>query len=108
MGLIEDLNLLNEEMKKRGERLDKMEQNNLELSEKVKNFEKINKAENSATTELESLKIELEEKSNLLHSSEDERNHLSEKVRSLELGSVEKVEQIEVLEKKVENYEAVN
>ena len=107
-GLIEDLNLLNEEMKKRGERLDKMEQNNLELSEKVKNFEKINKAENSATTELESLKIELEEKSNLLHSSEDERNQLSEKVKSLELGSVEKVEQIEVLEKKVENYEAVN
>merc|ERR1712048_984524 len=68
--LIEDLNTLNEELKKRGERLDKLEQINKEKSEKIKALED---AENE---KMDNIKFELDQL--LKIRTEDNEKHLVE------------------------------
>ena len=90
--LIEDLNELNKEMKKRGERLDMMEQSNKEKVEglKLREIENKEKAE-AANDALNELKKELDDQTEKL-------SEVIEEHTSLKKGSSEK---IKVLENKI-------
>ena len=91
--LIDDLNELNEEIKKRGERLDKMEQINKEKADEIKLLEIKNKEEaEKAVSEVNNSKKELETTTEKLSAVMAEHT-------SLKKSSTEK---IAALEKKVE------
>ena len=118
--LIEDLNELNEEIKKRGERLDKMEQINKEKADEIKLLEIKNKDKDEAekaVNELNNSKKELEaateklsavlaEQTSLKKSSTEKIADLEKKVEDLLAGEVKKraadSAKAEVIEKKYE------
>eukprot|EP00092_Neocalanus_flemingeri_P096298 GFUD01122575.1.p1 GENE.GFUD01122575.1~~GFUD01122575.1.p1 ORF type:complete len:1513 (+),score=587.82 GFUD01122575.1:87-4625(+) len=75
-GLIEELNQFNQEMKKRGERIEKLEKANSDQLMKMRNLEKLQIDNNSMGEHVDEIRLELEEKTNLLKSQEMENKDL--------------------------------
>ena len=82
--LINDLNELNEEMKRRGERLDKLEQANNEKADKIKSLEQENKDRTSADKAVEHLLRDLEVTDTRLAEVNEECVHWEEETKILE------------------------
>lgn len=79
-GLIEELNQLNQEMKKRGEKVEKLEKINSDQLIKIRNLEQTNTERSSQTETLENLRHQCEEAENSLKLAVAEKEHLSEQL----------------------------
>jgi len=77
-GLIEELNQFNQEMKKRGERIEKLEKINSEQLMKMRSLEKKKSESNSHNENVEKIRLELDQSTNLLKLNESERKNLAE------------------------------
>ena len=60
-GLIEELNQLNQEVKKRGEKIEKLEKVNSDQHMKIKNLEQLNSEQTSQTETIDKIKQQYEE-----------------------------------------------
>jgi len=79
-GLIEELNQLNQEMKKRGEKIEKLEKINTDQHMKIKNLEQLNSEQTSQSETVDNIRHQYEEAEKLLRQALVEKENLSEQL----------------------------